>query len=231
MLAGKPMVQHVYERAIASAAGTVVVATDDDRVADAARAFGAEVALTSADHSSGTDRVAEVSRQYGWDDAQIIVNVQGDAPLVPSGSIDQCAALLRSYPSASVATLCVRLQDESQYLDPNTVKVVFDDEGRALYFSRAPIPSGSHGSDAAQVWSQAWRHVGLYAYRPSALERLTGTEPCELERLEQLEQLRALWLGMEIRIEPAVDQHGPDVDTPADLQRVEALLAADRGGS
>ncbi len=229
-IAGKPLLEHVYARAVSSGAEVVIIATDDERVVEAASRFGADTMLTSADHRSGTDRVAEVARQRGWTDDVPIVNVQGDAPLIPPGSIRQAAALLEKHDTAQLATLCVDLDGPEQYRDPNIVKVVCDAAGRALYFSRAAIPSDSHGAAQDSGWSAARRHIGLYAYRASALERLTGAEPCELERLERLEQLRALWLGMEIRVDLAAEQHGPDVDTEADLIRVEEILAADITG-
>ena len=223
-IAGKPMLQHVWERAVDSGAASIVIATDDDRVADAARAFGADVCMTSADCHSGTDRVAEVCRLKGWSDDLPVVNVQGDAPLIPASSIALVARLLIDNPTASLATLCVRMRSMNDYLDPHVVKVVFDKEGRALYFSRSPIPAAGHGHDAASVWAKSWRHLGLYAYRVGALQELSAAPPAEIETLERLEQLRALWLGMEIRIAVDESAHGPDVDTLADLAAVEALL-------
>jgi 3-deoxy-manno-octulosonate cytidylyltransferase (CMP-KDO synthetase) len=223
-IAGKPMLQHVWERAVASGAADIVIATDSERVADVARAFGADVCLTGAECRSGTDRVAEVCLRRDWDDNCPVVNVQGDAPLMPPSSIARVANLLNQYPSASVATLCTPLKSANDYADANVVKVVFDSAGRALYFSRAPIPAAGHGSSIRDAATQSYRHLGLYAYRPDALRRLSAAPPCELEQLERLEQLRALWMGMEIRIEVDTESHGPDVDTQADLERVEALL-------
>jgi len=220
-LGGRPMVQHVYERATASAAGEVIIATDDDRIAEAAAAFGAPVAMTREDHVSGTDRIAEVAERYGWQDADIVVNVQGDAPFIPSADIGQVADLLAAHDSAALATLCTPIVGAAEFADDHVVKVVFDASGRALYFSRAGIPARGHGSD---VVPQAWRHVGIYAYRVGALRRLTATPPCELERVEKLEQLRALWIGMEIRVAVAIDPLGPDVDTPADLAAAERFI-------
>jgi 3-deoxy-manno-octulosonate cytidylyltransferase (CMP-KDO synthetase) len=224
-LAGKPMVQWVWERASASGAEDVVIATDSEKVADIARAFGADVCMTSSECQSGTDRVAEVCRVREWGNEMPVVNVQGDAPLIPSSSIQKVAALLLDNPDASMATLCVSIDSESDYHDPNVVKVVFDLRGRAIYFSRSPVPAQAHGgSDDKAAWQQSWRHLGLYAYRPDALQVLSVTAPCELEQLERLEQLRALWLGMDILIAPDPQAHGPDVDTEADLNRVAALL-------
>ena len=222
-LAGKPLVQHVWERASQSAAAEVLVATDDPRIAEVARGFGAMVVMTSATHRSGTERAAEVASRLGWGPDDIVVNCQGDAPLVPPESLDQVAGLLQFGQSGDMATLCTPLHDETEWRSPHVVKVVADQAGRALYFSRAPIPAAGHG----QAWPlPAWRHLGLYAYRVSALGRLAAAPACELELTEQLEQLRALWLGMSIRIAEAQSLPGPDVDTPADLERVQRLLAA-----
>ena len=224
---GKPMLRHVWERAQESGADDVVVATDSERVADAARTFGAEVCMTSAACQSGTDRVAEVCAALRWRDDDIIVNVQGDAPLLPPASIRKVAELLDAHSGAAIATLCTPIRAADDYNDPNVVKVVADESGRALYFSRASIPAAGHGSTPNDALPLARRHLGLYAYRAGALRTLNETPPCDLELLERLEQLRAMWLGMEIRV--AVDEaaHGPDVDTEADLAKVAALLAAD----
>ena len=224
-IAGQPMLQHVWERAGDSGAAEIVIATDSNKVADVAGAFGADGCMTSADCRSGTDRVAEVCAQRSWDDGSPVVNVQGDAPLMPPSSIARVAHLLDRHASASIATLCTPLKSSEEYTDPNVVKVVFDSSGRALYFSRSPIPAAGHGSSVKDAAEKAYRHLGLYAYRPSALQRLSQAAPGEWERLERLEQLRALWLGMEIRIEVDTEPHGPDVDTPADLERVVALLS------
>jgi 3-deoxy-manno-octulosonate cytidylyltransferase (CMP-KDO synthetase) len=229
VLCGKPVVQHVYERAIGSAAHEVVIATDDQRIADVATTFGADVVMTRGYHESGTDRVAEVAQQRKWREDEIVVNVQGDAPLIPSDSIDQVAVLLAQNESADIATLCSPIADLAQFYDVNAVKVVFDHVGRALYFSRAAIPAIAHdskdGSRDAQKKSGAWLHIGLYAYRVGALNQLTGAVPCDLEIREKLEQLRALWLGMEIRVGVATSEHGPDVDTPEDLAAAESFAA------
>ena len=226
-IAGKPMIQHVWERARESGARDIVIATDNEQVANAARSFGAQVCMTSEACNSGTDRVAQICRLFNWHDDIPVVNVQGDAPLMPPASIRRVAELLRHDPEAELSTLCVTINSEQEYLDPNVVKVVFDDRGRALYFSRAPIPAGGHGTEAA--WELAWRHLGLYAYRTSALQRLSSTEPCVLEQAERLEQLRAMWLGMRISIAVDEEIHGPDVDTESDLRNVEELMAARLG--
>jgi 3-deoxy-manno-octulosonate cytidylyltransferase (CMP-KDO synthetase) len=224
-IAGKPLVQHVWEQSVSSGAEQVVIATDDSRVARVAEGFGATVCMTSEACRSGTDRVAEVCQELAWTDDKPVVNVQGDAPLMPPKSIRTVAGLLLDNPGAEMATLCVGIDSPQEYMDPNVVKVVFDRAGRALYFSRSPIPADSHGGDGPKAWRSAWRHLGLYAYRAEALQRLASAEPCELESLERLEQLRAMWMGMTIMIAPDTEDHGPDVDTQEDLLSVEAYLA------
>ncbi len=223
-IAGKPMLQHVWERAVSSGAEQVIVATDNDRVADVAGSFGANVCMTRSDCRSGTDRVAEVCIKLDWDNLTPVVNVQGDAPLIPPASIRRVAALLHRNPNASLATLCVSIKSADEFTDRNIVKVVFDSAGRAMYFSRAGIPAGGHGQNQDIVWRGAWRHLGLYAYRPAALKRLSQTPACALEETERLEQLRAMWLGMTIMIEVDEEAHGPDVDTTTDLDKVAAIL-------
>jgi len=226
---GRTMLEYVWRNASASGATETVIATDNELVAECAEGFGAKVCMTSAACNSGTDRVAETSNRLGWGSDAIIVNAQGDAPLLPAQSIRTVAELLQRHPSASLATLCTPLDSADAYHDPNVVKVVFDQTGRALYFSRAPIPAVAHGNDPEQVWRSSWRHLGLYAYRAAALSLLAATEPAPLELTERLEQLRALWLGLEIRIAPDAQSHGPDVDIEADLQRVASLLDATSG--
>jgi 3-deoxy-manno-octulosonate cytidylyltransferase (CMP-KDO synthetase) len=225
-LAGKPLIQWVYERARRSSALQVIIATDDERIAGAARGFGAEVRMTAATHASGTDRIAEVARAERWGDSDIIVNVQGDEPLMPEALIEQVAALLAAHSGSAIATLAVPLQSVAALLDPNVVKVVCDLQQRALYFSRAPIP---WSRDAGQPsYAGARRHLGIYAYRVAALQRIAALPPSALELREQLEQLRALEHGMDIRVADAQVTPGADVNTAADLAAVEALLAAGR---
>jgi 3-deoxy-manno-octulosonate cytidylyltransferase (CMP-KDO synthetase) len=221
LLAGKTMIRHVHERAAASGAAEVIVATDDQRIAAECRNFGAVVAMTRGDHASGTDRVAEVARRCDWPADSVVVNVQGDAPLVPPASIAQVAALLAAHPAAAIATLCTPITAPADYANPNVVKVVVDRSGRALYFSRASIPAAAHGTTGSP---EAWRHIGLYAYRVRSLQLLSATAPCRLEQCEHLEQLRALWLGLEIRVAQAAAAHGPDVDIPEDLAAVRRTL-------
>ena len=233
LLAGRPVLEHVWRQARRSAAAAIVVATDDVRIASAARSFGADVVLTSASHRSGTERAAEAAMQRGWPNDALVVNCQGDLPLIPPACIDQVAALLAAQPGAALATLATAIVTAEDYHNPNVVKVVCTADGRALYFSRAPIPSVSHAAqtagEGASVGPPALRHIGLYAYRVGALRQLASAPPCALEATESLEQLRALWLGLEIRVALAVELLGPDVDTPQDLERAALFLR--RGGA
>lgn len=233
-LDGKPLILHVCERAQGSGAAQVIVATDDERIRSACAVAGVDVQMTGAHHASGTDRLAEVAELRGWDDADIIVNLQGDEPLVPPANIEQTAALLLAHEAASMSTLCTPIHELAEFLNPNVVKVAADREGLALYFSRAPIPwhrdGAADGYTSQQRHQGALRHVGIYGYRVGALKRLAATPPCELEQLEKLEQLRALWLGMRIAVDVAREAPGPGVDTPEDLQRVAALMRKHRHG-
>lgn len=232
-LAGKPLLQWVYERACGCGADQVVVATDDQRIADVGVGFGAQVMLTASTHETGTDRIAEVAARCGWPDDQVVVNLQGDEPLMPAALVRQAAALLAAHAQADIATLAAPLQDVAALLDPNVVKVVTDRDGRALYFSRAPIPwhrdAAPAGLASQRSHDGARRHIGLYAYRVRALRRLAALAPTPLERLEKLEQLRALEHGMDIRVADAQVLPGPDVNTPDDVARVLPLLQAQVG--
>lgn len=217
-LAGRPMVEHVWRRAGEGGAKTVVVATDDERVASCVEDFGGRACLTRGNHASGSDRVAEVAEQLGFAPHEVVVNLQGDAPLVDPAHVRAVAArALRD----DLATLASALPDPSEAANPNVVKVVLDAAGRALYFSRAAIPA-SHPTRARPP--RFLRHTGLYGYRVDVLRRLTAEPPCEPERIEGLEQLRALWLGMSIGVEVVDPPPGPEVDTPEDVRRVEELL-------
>jgi 3-deoxy-manno-octulosonate cytidylyltransferase (CMP-KDO synthetase) len=219
------MIQWVYERARASRAHEVLIATDDLLIVSAAHSFDAETVMTSTDHESGTDRIAEVARLRGWADTDIVVNVQGDEPVIPPALIDQVAALLEAHPSAQIATLATPITSLEEFMDPNAVKVVTDTEGRALYFSRAPIPWERDGAKAGtQSFAGARRHVGIYGYRVSGLLRMASLQRTALEQHEKLEQLRALENGLEIRVADSVEQPGPDVNTAADLERVTSLM-------
>jgi 3-deoxy-manno-octulosonate cytidylyltransferase (CMP-KDO synthetase) len=223
-LGGKPMLQWVYERACASQAHEVLIATDDLLIVSAAHSFGAQVLMTAPTHASGTDRIAEVARSQGWSEADIVVNVQADEPVIPPALIDQVALLLESHPSAQIATLATPVTSLQEFLDPNTVKVVADSEGRALYFSRAPIPWDRDGAPAGSNFTDARRHVGIYGYRVSGLLRMAFLQRTALEQREKLEQLRALENGLEIRVADSIERPGPDVNTAADLERVSRLL-------
>ena len=231
-LAGKPMIQWVYERARRSSARQVIVATDDERIAAVVRELGGDAALTADTHASGTDRIAEVARRERWDEGDIIVNLQGDEPLMPAALIDQVAALFDQHAGADLTTLCVPLESVAALLDPHVVKVVVDACQRALYFSRAPIPwsrdSAREGLASQRSFAGAQRHLGLYAYRVSALLRVAALAPSPLEQIEKLEQLRALEHGMDIRVARAAVAPGADVNTPQDLSMVAALLQAGR---
>jgi 3-deoxy-manno-octulosonate cytidylyltransferase (CMP-KDO synthetase) len=224
----KPMVQWVHELAVASGADEVVIATDDERIFETARGFGARAQLTSLLHFSGTDRVAEVALSAGWEEDDVVVNLQGDEPLMPPALVRQVAELLLEHPAAAIATLAARINGVQQLLDTDIVKVVTDADGRALYFSRAPIPWSRDTAPASIVsqrgYTGARRHIGLYAYRVSALRRISLLPPSPLEQIEKLEQLRALEHGLVIRVADAVAQPGPSVDTPEDLARVAVLI-------
>jgi len=218
-IAGKPMIEWVYRQAQRSGASQVIVATDDERIAAACRRFAAPVELTSVEHPSGTDRIAELAHRFGWDDQQIVVNVQGDEPLLPPAVIAQTATLLAAHPEAAIATLMAPIQDEAEFRDPNFAKVVTDRDGWALYFSRAPIP---WSRESTRVLAQ--RHIGLYAYRAAGLKAITAAPPCALERTEHLEQLRALWLGLRIIVAESVEPASPHVDTEEDLIKIRRYI-------
>ncbi|MBA1190551.1 3-deoxy-manno-octulosonate cytidylyltransferase [Pseudomonas entomophila] len=229
-IAGKPMIQHVWEQACKSAATRVVIATDDASIVQACQAFGAEVLLTRADHESGTDRLAEVAVQLGLPADAIVVNVQGDEPLIPPVIIDQVAANLAAHGQAGIATLAEPIEQPDQVFNPNAVKVVSDRHGMALTFSRAPLPWArdlfAQGQDRLPDGVPYRRHIGLYAYRVSFLQDFVGWGPCWLEQTEALEQLRALWHGVRIHVADALQAPAVGVDTPEDLARVRRLLEA-----
>ncbi|MDA8483025.1 3-deoxy-manno-octulosonate cytidylyltransferase [Pseudomonas resinovorans] len=229
-IAGKPMVQLVWEQARRSAAQRVVVATDDARIVEACAAFGAEVLLTRVDHNSGTDRLAEVASQLGLASDAIVVNVQGDEPLIPPAIIDQVAANLAAHPEAGIATLAEPIEDVQALFNPNVVKVVADLNGLALTFSRAPLPwardAFAVNRDQLPADVPYRRHIGIYAYRAGFLHNFVAWGPCWLENTECLEQLRALWHGVRIHVADALEAPPAGVDTPEDLERVRRLLGA-----
>lgn len=226
-LAGKPMLQHVWLRAVESSARSVVIATDDESIVEAAEALGANVVLTRADHQSGSDRIAECAAKLGWSDDHLVVNLQGDEPLMPPACLDQVAELLDARSDCEVASLYWPITEADEVLNPNAVKVVTDLEGRALYFSRAPIPyARSYQSvDAALRSGIEWkRHLGLYAYRLGALRRYTSYAPTPLEHSERLEQLRIMERGGRIAMARACEFIPAGIDTEEDLNRVRDLL-------
>ncbi|PUA29865.1 MAG: 3-deoxy-manno-octulosonate cytidylyltransferase [Cellvibrio sp. 79] len=228
-IAGKPMIQHVYERANLSDAAQVIIATDDARIEAAAKSFGARVCMTSAAHNSGTDRLQEVAAQLGLKPDDIIVNVQGDEPLIPPEVINQVAKNLATNTYASVATLSEPIHSLDDFRNPNIVKAVADQTGKALYFSRAPMPWPRDHFAQLEVNSlpakfPAQRHIGIYAYRVALLNRFITWPQAMLEKIESLEQLRVLANGEAIHIAEACAQVPGGVDTEADLLRVKALL-------
>ncbi|MCI0400877.1 MAG: 3-deoxy-manno-octulosonate cytidylyltransferase [Gammaproteobacteria bacterium] len=229
-IAGKPLIQHVYERALASGAEEISIATDDWRIREVAEAFGAVVHMTSPAHETGTERIAEVVLSCAECDDTIIVNLQGDEPQMSPQLIDQVAGALEAHPDAQSATLCARIEDKAVLFDPNTVKVVLDNHGYALYFSRAPIPWARTDFDAnarslgLPLDTTFYRHIGIYAYRAGYLKRFSTLAPCILERTESLEQLRMLFHGGRIYVEEASEQPGHHVETAEDLQKVQNLF-------
>lgn len=221
-LAGKPLIQHVHERAMAAGFATVLVATDDERIQRVCSDFGAHVVMTASTHETGSDRLAEVVQQQGWADDTIVVNLQGDEPLTPVVNLHQLARNLAQYPQASIATLATPILTETEFFNPNTVKVVRDAEGMALYFSRAPIPFQRDAGVALHEY--ALRHIGMYAYRAGFLKAFAGMPFAQAEQLEKLEQLRALAHGYRIHVDMAAEIPAAGVDTEEDAQRVAALL-------
>ncbi len=232
LIAGRPMIEHVHRRAMAAGAASVVVATDDTRVVEAVEDFGGVAALTRADHASGTDRVAEVAARQGWTPDEVIVNVQGDEPRMPSAAIAAVAKLLE-HRGTDMATLATPITDPAELFSPHVVKVVVDDRDGARWFSRAPIPWTRDAFTPGEVPEVLpagvpfLRHLGLYAYRVDALRRITALPPHPHEEAERLEQLRALADGLSIAVHVLDEPPGHGVDTPEDLARVEALFAAE----
>ncbi|WP_350316776.1 3-deoxy-manno-octulosonate cytidylyltransferase [Pectobacterium aroidearum] len=223
---GKPMVVHVMERALESGAQRVIVATDHPDVETAVKQAGGEVCLTRADHNSGTERLAEVIERYGFTDDDIIVNVQGDEPLIPSVIIRQVAENLAAS-KAGMATLAVPIETSEEAFNPNAVKVVTDAEGYALYFSRATIPWDRErfAQSKETIGDHFLRHIGIYAYRAGFVRRYVSWAPSQLEQIELLEQLRVLWYGEKIHVAVAKAVPSVGVDTPEDLARVRHVMA------
>ncbi|MBT9539305.1 3-deoxy-manno-octulosonate cytidylyltransferase [Thiobacillus sp.] len=228
-IGGRPMVLHVVERALQAGAESVVVATDDSRVQQAVAAAGYPVLMTSPDHQSGTERLVEVAETLGWDDDTLVVNVQGDEPLIDPALIREAARQLVLHQDAVMATLAHPLHDHADFINPNVVKVVADEAGYALYFSRAPIPWPRDAFASQQTMPHdlgALRHIGLYAYRAGFLRTYASLAVSPLERHEMLEQLRVLWHGYRISLGVTPSAPAPGVDTPEDLTRVRALFDA-----
>lgn len=222
---GRPLLEYVYRQALASGADEVVVATDDERVRIASEGFGATVVMTSPDHSTGTDRLAETARKLRWDDDQVVVNLQGDEPLMPPALIRRVAEDLERLPEVGISTVATPIDHRQEVLDPNVVKVVLSDDNRALYFSRAAIPHCRDGLPGdGELGGLYLRHLGLYAYRVSVLHRYPRLSPSEAERYECLEQLRALHHGIAIHVHVTGQLPPAGVDTEADLVRVTELL-------
>ncbi|MDE1219691.1 MULTISPECIES: 3-deoxy-manno-octulosonate cytidylyltransferase [Vibrio] len=225
-IGGKPMIEWVYEQAKQAGADRVVVATDDARVEQAVQAFGGEVCMTSPNHESGTERLAEVVKLMGIADDHIIVNVQGDEPLIPPSIIQQVAHNLANS-TAPMATLAVEIADEAEVFNPNAVKVITDKEGYALYFSRATIPWDRDNFAFAQkqIMQPLLRHIGIYAYRAGFINTYINWQPSMLEKIECLEQLRVLWYGEKIHVDVAKESPPAGVDTPEDLELVRAIVS------
>lgn len=227
-IAGRPMIQWVYDRAAASSAARVAIATDDERIRHAALGFGAEVCMTRESHASGTDRLQEAAAQLKLADEAIVVNVQGDEPLLDPVLIDQVARNLAAHTDAAIATLSVPIVEAAEFFDPNAVKVVSDDDGMARYFSRAPIPwprdDAAGGGPVLPAGFTPQRHVGIYAYRVGLLNRFVEWPLAPLEAVEKLEQLRAMYFGAGIHVAEAAVRPAAGVDTMEDLQRVRRIL-------
>ncbi|EGU38312.1 3-deoxy-manno-octulosonate cytidylyltransferase [Vibrio scophthalmi] len=224
-IGGKPMVQWVYEQAVQAGADQVIIATDDERVEQAAKAFGAQVCMTSPNHESGTERLAEVVKLMGIADDHIIVNVQGDEPLIPPSIITQVADNLANS-QAPMSTLAVEISDEAEVFNPNAVKVLTDKDGYAMYFSRATIPwDRDNFANNNTIAQPLLRHIGIYAYRAGFINTYINWQPSVLEKIECLEQLRVLWYGEKIHVAVAKEAPAAGVDTPEDLQAVRDIIA------
>lgn len=224
-IGGKPMIQWVHEQALQAGADKVIVATDDSRVEQVVKAFGGEVCMTSPDHESGTERLAEVVEKMSIPDDHIIVNVQGDEPLIPPSIIAQVANNLANS-QAPMATLAVEIEDEAEVFNPNAVKVITDKDGYAMYFSRATIPwdRDNFAARPQAIVQPLMRHIGIYAYRAGFINTYINWQPTALEKIECLEQLRVLWYGEKIHVEVAKEAPAAGVDTPEDLEVVRNII-------
>lgn len=223
---GKPLIEHVYNCACRSDADRVVIATDNKDIQDAARNFGAEVCMTSDTHRSGTERLAEVVDLLGFEDDQVVVNLQGDEPLMPVSIINLVAHTLE-YSDAPMSTACHEIDTAGEILNPNVVKVIFNRDGKAIYFSRSVIPHLRDESELNSIPPKTYyRHIGIYAYRAGFIKTYVSWPACEIERHESLEQLRVLWNDEDIAVCVSEELPGPGVDTAADLERVRELLGS-----
>ncbi len=220
-IAGKPMVVRVAERALLSGASRVVVAVDDQSIFDACQAHGLDVMLTSNQHPTGTDRLSEVASRLQLSDDTIVVNVQGDEPLIPAELITQVAQTLAKHPSADIATAALAIEDLAEVNNPNVVKVAMSQSGQALYFSRAPIP---FSRDPQKYQAKCFRHIGMYAYKAGFLKEFSKLAPAPIEEAESLEQLRAMWYGYTIQVLITDAAPPPGVDTAEDLERVRQVF-------
>ena len=225
----RPLIQWVWQCARASGAASVVIATDDVRIFDSAQGFGADCLMTSAEHASGTDRIAEVVRAKGFAADDIVVNLQGDEPMMPAALIDEVAQALNARPHTDIATAVTPIQSLAEFLDPSCVKALRACDGQALYFSRAAVPWPRDCVAAGQPtrFAGAWRHIGIYAYRVRSLLQFASWPPTPLEETERLEQLRALEHGMRIHLVTLAEAPPAGVDTPEDLERVRAFVAGE----
>ncbi len=230
LIGDKPLIQWVWQCARASGALSVTVATDDARIAEAAAGFGAECLMTSPRHASGTDRLAEVVRIKGFGADDIVVNLQGDEPMMPAAVIDAVAAALRERPQADMASAVAPILSLAEFLDTGCVKALRAEHGDALYFSRAPVPwpRDAVAQGRPTRYDGAWRHIGIYAYRVRSLLQFASWPPTPLEETERLEQLRALEHGMRIHLLTLSEAPPAGIDTAADLERVRALLGGAR---
>lgn len=235
-LAGRPMIEHVWRNALGSGAREALVATDDERILAAVQGFGGRAVMTSPDHASGTDRLAEIATRLGWPDDTIVVNLQGDEPCIPGDLLRQTAAALHAHAGAGIATVATPIRHVRELFDENVVKVVLDEAGMACYFSRAPIPWVRGAFAAGNLPSLPegipfLRHLGIYAYRAGTLRRVAGEASRAIERAESLEQLRALALGIRIHVSVIEQAPGVGVDTEDDIARVEQALAGTFAGT
>lgn len=223
-LDGKPLIQQTYESALKCGAASVTIATDDTDIKNVAHSFGANVCMTSVDHLTGTDRLAEAAMILKLKEEDIVVNIQGDEPLVSIQAVHKLVIAMQDNKAACTATLCTPIRDKKHLLDPNIVKVVLDNQGFALYFSRASIPFDRAG-DNELLFNPYYRHLGLYAYRVHTLQQYVSWEPCPIELVERLEQLRILWQGEKIHVSIMEEILPPGVDTLADLEVMREFFA------